>query len=79
MTAEDILKQVEALDTAEKEKFYGKVMEGYFKAMMSNRDFMEKSFHGMTHYLVAMKDMGIDVSTILSSMEEEVGLRKAAC
>lgn len=79
MTAQEILKQVETLDTSEKEMFYGMVMEGYFKAMMNNRDFMEKSFHGMTSYLVAMKDMGMDVSTILSSMEEEVGLRKAAC
>lgn len=78
MTAETIMKQVEALDTPEKEIFYGMVMEGYFKAMMNNRDFMEKSFHAMTRYLVTMKDMGMDVSSILSSMEEEVGLRKAA-
>ncbi len=78
MTAQDILKQVEGLNSAEKEKFYLEVMEGYFKSMMSNQRFMEGAFHKMGDYLVHMKEMGLDVNSVLNDMEAGIGMAKKA-
>lgn len=78
MTAEDILKQVEGLNSAEREKFYMKVMDGYFKAMMGNQKFMEEAFNCMASYLFKMKEMGLNVNAILMEMEAGLGMKKAA-
>lgn len=78
MTAEDILKQVEGLNSAEREKFYMKVMDGYFKEMMGNQKFMEEAFNCMASYLFKMKEMGLNVNAILMEMEAGLGMKKAA-
>jgi hypothetical protein len=77
MTAEEILREVEKLDKTEKEKFYFKVMEGYFKAMMADQKFMEEAFNCMASYLNKMKDMGLDVNAVLMEMETGLGVKKA--
>lgn len=78
MTTENILEEVEALSSAEKEKLYLKIMDGYFRAMMNNHKFMEEAFHCMADYILRMKTMGLDVESILAEMEAGVGMRKAA-
>lgn len=77
MTTDDILEEVETLSSQEKEKFYIKVMDNYFKAMMGNQKFMEEAFHCMADYLIRMKTMGLDVESILADMEAGIGMRKA--
>lgn len=77
MTADDIMKQVDSLNSAEKERFYMKVMDGYFKEMMNNQKFMEEAFHCMAGYLIKMKEMGLNVNAILADMEAGVGMKKA--
>lgn len=78
MTAEDILKEVNGLNSAEREKFYLKVMDGYFKSMMNNQKFMEEAFNCMASYLNKMKDMGLNVESVFNEMEAGLGMKKAA-
>ena len=78
MTAEDILKEVNGLNSAEREKFYLKAMDGYFKSMMNNQKFMEEAFNCMASYLNKMKDMGLDVNSVLMEMEAGIGMAKKA-
>lgn len=75
MTADDLLKEVYSLNSAEREKFYLNVMEGYFKSMMSNQKFMEEAFNCMASYLSEMKKMGLDVNSILTEMEAGLGMK----
>ncbi len=77
MTVDDIMKHVDSLNSAEKERFYMKVMDGYFKEMMNNQKFMEEAFHCMADYLIKMKEMGLNVNAILADMEVGVGMKKA--
>lgn len=78
MTAEDILKEVYSLNSAERERFYLKVMDGYFKSMMSNQKFMEEAFNCMASYLNEMKKMGLNAESVLAEMEAGLGTKKAA-
>lgn len=78
MTAEDIMKEVNSLNSAEREKFYLKVMDGYFNSMMNNQKFMEEAFNCMASYLNKMKDMGLNVESVLNEMEAGLGMKKAA-
>ena len=77
MTAEELLSEVKALTRSEKEKFYYKVMDGFYDTMMSNPKFMEEAFHCMASYLNKMKDMGLDANAIISEMEAGLGMKKA--
>lgn len=78
MTAEDILGELKGLSKAEKEKFYFKVMDGFYDTMMSNQKFMEEAFHCMASYLVKMKEMGLDVNSVIREMEVGIGMAKKA-
>lgn len=77
MSIDDILAEIRDLTPKDKETFYLKVMDDYFKTMMSNQKFMEEAFHCMSDYLVRMKTMGLDAEGILSDMSAGIGMGKA--
>lgn len=79
MKTKEVLKAISEMPQKEREDFYLKMMEGFFKEMVENKGFMDKAFGAMEEYLTKMQKMGIDVKPVLLEMETHAGMKKAAC